>query len=169
MTECRCRHDLCISTLHMHYSIQYTRPHFLFLCTSHSVSLAYTSISQHSEEQVKLSSVSFSIFGPGVLLVPAIVQAFINSLYAHCLWSTSEKIPRLKFCFPPYFGITRRNFKKKKMVIFLGGGTQLNYLVSHTFWNWLPHSPNLFLGKTIITHHRAFQGTNRCQEKSHWE
>ena len=34
--------------------------------------------------------------------------------YVYCFWPTSGKLPRLKFCFPPYFGITRRNMKKKK-------------------------------------------------------
>ena len=31
-----------------------------------------------------------------------------SSLYVYCFWPTSGKLPRLKFCFPPYCGIIRR-------------------------------------------------------------
>ena len=47
------------------------------------------------------------------------------SLYVYFFWPTSGKLPRLKFCFPPYFGISRRCFfccffyNKKKQTFIL--------------------------------------------------
>ena len=39
--------------------------------------------------------------------------SLLSFFYVYCFSPTSGKLPRLKFCFPPYFGITRRISKNK--------------------------------------------------------
>ena len=38
---------------------------------------------------------------------------FLFSFSVFCFWPTSGKLPRLKICFPQYFGITRRYLQNK--------------------------------------------------------
>ena len=45
--------------------------------------------------------------------------ALLSSLYIYWFGPTLGKLPRQKFSFPPYFGITRRNLKKKNYFLFV--------------------------------------------------
>ena len=47
---------------------------------------------------------------PGPPLVPGVFFSVF------CFWPTSVKLPRVKICFPQYFGITRRYMQKKKIL-----------------------------------------------------
>ena len=73
-----------------------------------------------NELRNNLNHFLFIDVGPGSLHAPHEVAFAIRSwplllqlsvflsLYVFCFWPTSGKLPRLKICFPQYFGITRR-------------------------------------------------------------